>query len=397
MNSKHNGVHLSAVKSLVVFLGSLLITGLVTGQDISALDIEVVNLEYKEEGFYSNGSAEVWTDGRRFEKEPDFGERSIVRGLLRTGTEEKDHIGFAWDRSEGKLYLELNRNGDLTDDPEGIFESGQNNSYQNFHDIHLKTTGDTQLEYVVDIAVYQFTSDRVHCSITVKSGFRGQFELHGGKWDLAVVDNMDGRIDSGDQIFLAPVGSGLADNAAESRLSLYAPEVVTFGGYSYNTSFQLRSDQDRQSLDVEFAQTECSTGQLKLEGEFIERLTLVSGFSAVLIDSPGQTVSVPAGNYRLEGVYLDGGEAGLFIAKFDSGRHERVAIDENQTTTLKIGGPLASSVEVNPLGRTLRMVYSLKGVGGYEYQALNESRENPPEFVVKKDGKEVASGNFEYG
>ena len=90
---------------------------------MSASGGETFNLEYVEDGFRLGVAADVLTDTQRFEKEPDLGERAIVRGRLLTGTGEDSWTGFAWDRSKGTLYLDLNRNRDLTDDPEGVFQS----------------------------------------------------------------------------------------------------------------------------------------------------------------------------------------------------------------------------------------------------------------------------------
>jgi len=48
-----------------------------------------------------------------FKKEPDFGDREIIKGALPTGRKKKDHLCFAVDSSAEKMYLDLNRNLDL--------------------------------------------------------------------------------------------------------------------------------------------------------------------------------------------------------------------------------------------------------------------------------------------
>lgn len=395
MNRERNGVGPSVLRSLIVFSILLSVAGVLSAQEVSASGGEVFNLEYVEDGFRLGVAADILTDTQRFEKEPDLGERAIVRGRLLTGTEEDNWTGFAWDRSKGTLYVDLNRNRDLTDDPEGVFQSDRRADYQIFHDVRLKMAGDAELEYVLDVYVYKFGSSRPHCNAVVTSGFQGQFELGGRKWRLAVTDNMDGKIDSGDSFFLDLVDGGIDGSLRDYRLRSPAPEVLTFGGHSYNTSFAFHSDQNGQSIRVKFAHTESSMGQLKIDGKFIKRLTLARGPSLVMLDSPEDIVSVPAGDYYLQSVFLDGGEAGQFVGQLDSG--VRVTIGENQVATLKVGAPLANSLTVTSFGRTLRLGYSLKGIDGHEYRSLNENRDNPPRFIVKKDGEEIASGNFEYG
>jgi hypothetical protein len=77
----------------------------------------VFDLEYQSTGF--NIPIHISTDEKTFEKEPNFEGKDVVRGLLLAGTEEKDYIGFIWDKTAGKIYLDLNRNRDLQTMPMG--------------------------------------------------------------------------------------------------------------------------------------------------------------------------------------------------------------------------------------------------------------------------------------
>ena len=59
---------------------------------------------------------------------------------LQPGGGASNSIAFAWDRTAGKLHLDLNRNLDLTDDPAGVFgcpEKNYSRNYQTFTNIHL--------------------------------------------------------------------------------------------------------------------------------------------------------------------------------------------------------------------------------------------------------------------
>jgi hypothetical protein len=73
-----------------------------------------------------------------------------------------------------------------------------------------------------------------------------------------------------------------------------------------------------------------------------------------------------------------------------------VAIIENETATLKVGGPLSSSVEVQRMGNVLRLSYILTDVGGHSYTS-SQRADKPPTFSIYKGDKEIASGSFEYG
>jgi len=92
------------------------------GSEVSGPNSYMFDLEYVPSG----QSLQVhWLDRVSFEKEPDFGGRKVAKGLIPTGSEEKDYIGYACDLKKGKLYLDLNRNRDLTDDPNGVFVTSE--------------------------------------------------------------------------------------------------------------------------------------------------------------------------------------------------------------------------------------------------------------------------------
>ena len=55
-----------------------------------------------------------------FRKEPDFGGRSVIRGAITTGAGSTNFVGFALDLAKRTLYLDRNRNLDLTDDPSRV-------------------------------------------------------------------------------------------------------------------------------------------------------------------------------------------------------------------------------------------------------------------------------------
>ena len=332
----------------------------------------------------------------KFEKEPDFGERSIVRGLLQTGTAEKNNIGFAWDRAEGKLYLDLNRNRDLTDDPSGVFASDNKGRYQNFPNIHLELQIDSvQLDFEIQITIYDFGSGQPYCQVYVYSGFQGEIELNGKNWLLKVADNFDGKITRADKLALTPVEANIG--LGFEQLSSPVPETIFFDGHNYGLSFDFQPGETAPSLQVNLTETDRPMGQLELEGKFIKRLVLKAGSSLVLLNSPEATIGVPAGSYHRSSIFLDGGDAGLFRADLNQRRSDDISVRKGEKTALKIGGPLYSSVGVQRSGKVLTLKYELLGVDGYSYTSLRGRAENPPTFAIYNKGKEIAAGKFEYG
>ena len=83
-------------------------------------------LKYRASGESESFSLPLDKSEVRFKKEPAY-EGEVVRSLLAVAPGGGEFIGFACDLQAKKLYLDLNRNLDLTDDPGGMFESNGDN------------------------------------------------------------------------------------------------------------------------------------------------------------------------------------------------------------------------------------------------------------------------------
>ncbi len=83
------------------------------------------------------GSVGVRLQSAPFPKEPALPGQNVFRGLLMWRTLPKQATAFIWDNGRGRLYLDLNRNHDLTDDPKGIFASVSRDDRQTFTNVHL--------------------------------------------------------------------------------------------------------------------------------------------------------------------------------------------------------------------------------------------------------------------
>ena len=73
-----------------------------------------------------------------------------------------------------------------------------------------------------------------------------------------------------------------------------------------------------------------------------------------------------------------------------------IVLDSTEPAVLQAGGPLTNAVLVLKRGRYLYMQYRLEGVGGH-YQLASQERSHPPEFMVYRGEKKIASGKFQYG
>jgi len=101
-------------------------------------------------------------------------------------------LPFAWDARAQRLYVDLNRNRDLTDDPAGVF-IGTGNGVQLYRGLRLEFSSlEGRYQVRVDAQVLdQGGIPRVF--LYVRSLWEGAVELGGKKWYVAVIGKPDGR------------------------------------------------------------------------------------------------------------------------------------------------------------------------------------------------------------
>lgn len=138
---------------------------------------------------------------------------------------------------------------------------------------------------------------------------------------------------------------------------------------------------------------ESALGELKLEGQHVERLVLrrSDGHTETLND-PDETVKLPIGQYLVKDVRLKGG----YTRQTLLGSQNKVTISESATASLKVGVPLKQTVAVKRRGSILELSYSLLGADGNTY-AVAGDRSKPPAFTIYKGSREIATGKFEFG
>ena len=362
----------------------------------------IFRLPYMEKGFYLRLSIPLEGSEVAFKKEPDFGDRKIIRGALPAAREEKEFLCFAWDVSEIKLYLDLNRNLDLTDDPSGVFQ-GQGKKYQqSFHNVRFKSiNSQVPLHYHVTMSFsdYRIYGIPLRCVVNVRSGWQGDIGLYGRKWQLRVVDNLDGIIGPDDILTLRLYKEGHEEPVSFSSYDrLDPPKRIFFDGHDYDLGFGFEPGTGGSQLVATFTESPSPLGTLEMKGSHIRRLILREGkdrdSSLVLLDLPGNRVLVPARVYNKQRIFLDGGE--IFRVLFASSRNE-ISVIQDKVTLLKLGIPLTHTVEMSRHGTELLLDYQLVGVGGERYVNYGKDFRNRPTFAIYRGKDKIGSGSFEYG
>ncbi len=134
-------------------------------------------------------------------------------------------------------------------------------------------------------------------------------------------------------------------------------------------------------------------GELKIEGKFIKLLVLDSKEGdAKEIREPGESVKLPAGKYRVQEVYLEGG---FTCRPHQIPNRDWVIVAADNPAVLKLGAPLKQKVIVKHRGTLLVLSHELVGIGGEKYTRL--SRDNLPKFAIHKGQERIGDGSSEYG
>jgi hypothetical protein len=139
--------------------------------------------------------------------------------------------------------------------------------------------------------------------------------------------------------------------------------------------------------------------ELKISGHSIVRLTLVEKTqqTGVRFDRPGDSIQLPAGEYRVEGVEL---EQDYVLASRPSQRRDWFEVTPAGPNELVVGAPLYPTASARRHGGFLQLDYSTVDGAGRSYSETSDGsteRPRPPMFAVYQNGAEIGSGSFEYG
>lgn len=391
---KHVFFYLAAA----VFLAAEISTAADTGTGGAIIARHEFRIPYSDRVASLTISASIQGRDIVFKKEPDFQNHEIVRGAIPVGDDKKDHLCFAWDVTAKKLHVDLNRNLDLTDDAEGVFECQHyNQNSQDFVGIRFESRRTpTAVPYILRMSFFK-GGRPPSCTVWITSGWYGELELYGKKWLVTVVDNMDGSLGQGDIFILLPPRELPGVWAGRSFLErLNVPERLFLDGHHYELAFGFEPGIDGPRLIASFTETQPPMAQLTIGGNNIQRLTLFSDRwenPTIILDSPEGDISAPAGEYNRQRVILDrGGKDGLLRAEL----YEKISLDADKPKTLKIGGPLNNTVKAGRKGSSLQLNYLLIGVGGEQYTWLKNPA-TPPTFTIFNGNKKIVSDSFKYG
>jgi hypothetical protein len=430
--------------------------GSVSGREDSARPgtpagtVTTVPLEYQETSFqflYRNVPVE-----RRltpFPKEPALAPGPVVRGVLKFGGNPSNAIPFVWQGGAKKLFLDLNRNQDLTDDPAGVrsaealYSGAPSFLHQRFTNLYLSFPASSSgAPMQVDLCFQMETArqpDWVCCNAALRSYWQGKVTREGQDWQVGLMQNLSddpGSFRHGQLLLrpweertnrfiascekpedtLAVPWEGKDWMARASEAFAFSPRVF-FGGHASRLDWSAEPRGHEERLALRLTEQPTGLGDLRITGSFVQRLVLTGETYMVVLTQPPASVKVPADRYHPYRVRLEQGNTGAYFnfGVLQTGManvmeevtgaqmpvlsqpppEQAVAVEEHRAGVLAVGGPLTNCVSATHRGRNLLLSYRLIGAGGGEYRLWRDWRE--PRFSVGKSGKQIGSGKFEFG
>ena len=394
----------------------------------------------------------------------ELGRRQGERGFLFRADESKG-TGKGYD----ELILDLNQNGDLTDDPvvkrsdvppvrKTPTPTTMSREISRFGPIEVSAAqaiGAWRPIYFAELNFYRRSmtggDDRLPSSSLGQMRLRAGFylettvELDGIKQKVAVVDG-NANLRLGDEPtpttfdrdreknwYFSPADAFLRDTDGSGKFNNRPndPESSPFGALLYfgAVPYQVKLAENYASLRVEPCTEKLAVLSVKPNGDQVREAVLAweqkPGHWTLIKPGVAQgRAQVPPGNYRLNGCVLEGrardGEPlvlGGYYRKLD----KTVVAQAGQTATLNCGAPLEARLTAEKQRRpetyslisernnpakssTVVLIQAeILGAGGETYATFAKGRSlngepAKPRFTIRdKDGKQVASGNLEYG
>lgn len=397
-------------KVWMAWLTSTLMAGFCTGKALAATDaspstpVVTTTLEYQETDYHViNWNSTLTTTTTPFKAEPAVTTGKTLRGVLHFGGNASNDLAFIWLRDTGKLYLDLNRNEDLTDDAAGVFSTKVSKPiyYQTFTRVHLPLgAANDQQQVLVDLNFWDYGSQS-SCNVAVRSFWSGKVTLSGRDWQVGLIENnlSPAGAQKNNHLLLRPweQRSQSFSSYDQSGNAFPFTRNIFINGHAYQLEPVAAVPTNTAQPSLRFTEQSVTLGQLKLNGKYIKRLALTEGPYLVLLEQPGEMVNLPVGSYDQPLVRLENQGSTAYAKERPSSAARKLVVTGQTTAVLNLGGPLTNTVTAHRYGSDLALDYELIGAGGEAYQLVDENRAQPPEFTVYQGGQQIAAGKFEFG
>lgn len=410
----------------------------------SLISTQTVSLEYRDlEYGTGNWGVPVALQTVRFKKDPRLGAAGVCRGTLKFGDSAGHFVPFLWDRAQRKLYLDLNRNYDLTDDAEGVFSCptlGYSDIYQVFTNVHLTFKTRTGSQRALVDLTFNLYGSQPNVTASSRYCWEGKIAQPGQEWQFALIDNLTARIGStaGGRLVIRPWAERNQPlNVQFGSLDAIFAQNLFFGQQAYQWACSPIEQDNQLNYLLHLKEYSEPLGELRVAGQYIKRLVLTrqtapgaaqaaaqAAFArrygirpgatsapqvqvasapagpplTVVLDQPAGVVKVPLGSYQYQFTLGRGAAEATRLAGYGQAA-EVLLVSATNAAVLRAGGPLTNSVTLGRRGRSLTLNYQLLGANGELYALPGERKE--PEFAIYRPGKDgdkkLATGQFQFG
>ena len=340
------------------------------------------------------------TTNTPFAREPELSQQSVFRGVLGFGRKQTNNaIALIWDQPKSRLYLDLNRNFDLTDDPAGVFTSTNKGIQQVFSNVIVPLKTEAGLHpVVVSLRLWSDQGTRqFHGQLEAHSLWEAKVGSPGEEWQVAALDDPFNPEGPAFAKFLVLRPWTTRTNRLHVQIltsgMVKFPEQLFWLGEAFRLERRFAGLEGTPLCKLQFTPQQPPLTDVKLSGESLCYAVLqdAKGYTAVLRQPPG-TFKLPKGRYSAAVVWVKKGVAEAYRVG-----PEPLLLDATGPTNLVLGGPLTNSVALVREGRKLNMNYQLLGADGGAYRLAQIDPSKPPEFTVFRGGKKVLTGQFAFG
>ena len=380
------------------------------------------------------GSCGCWEGAEdKVARSPEFTSKSPLYGdvvFYRAFTAESrcPMIPFALDESKGTgtgydtMYLDANRNADLTDDPVlvGRAEGGDNATA-----LHLPAAirmpmsellgVDNPHLAVVDISVIFKPGEDVYGWVALRSCWLGEIASNKGKIPFRLVDRTGsgdfgdgpGQFDDGIGDVLALDWSGRADFSSPARLRMHGlrQRAIGLNGKLYTVGCTPSGDcVEIRPFEGQTAKIAAEASRIGSADIKISLFRLTGQMGDYSIHANDRPIDVPPGEYSLSPVRvtarsLKGGECG-----FRCSLASPIRVSPGKTHVMRVGGPLILRIAPGTPDLTLKrgemtsIPLALMLPSGATATGIYGTSSRPPRFALRSAlGKAVQDGGLGFG
>ncbi len=341
-----------------------------------------------------NWGLNIQPESDPFTGEPDAGKDTVLRQSLTLASSENKPLPLLWNVTRGTLHFDLNRNRDLEDDPQGRYTNSTRGYYQEYKDVLIPWSDASGVRTQrVNLHIAN-TGGGVHGYIAQRTYWQGKLTLEGKDYQVGIVENLLGG-SSIHSFLLRPweARDKPFDLIGQTHDAFDFAQHLFFAGRAFDLAARTEAGPTGSRYRLDLQPQTPALGDLRLTGTHVRRLILRGQHHTAVLDNPPASVRLPVDTYARVQAQL---EAGSLAAIRSEASAPALAVTDSKPASLTVGGPLTNHVTIRRRGGVLVLNYQLLGADGAPYRLDTTDRE-PPQFTIRQDNRELASGRFQYG